>query len=76
MKSKTKALKNEKNLMAVRKHFAKQKAKLIKLKSCKLKSRDELDSLLEEKNQLTDQISKCRAKLWLYLVSMVTFNSM
>ena len=71
MKSRAQTSKNEKNLKAVKKHLAKQKENITRLKSSKLKSREKLDWLLEEKDQLVEEIRKCRAKLWLHLVSKV-----
>ena len=70
MESRAQTSKNEKNLKAVKKHLAQQKENITRLKSSKLKSREKLDCLLEEKDQLVEEIRKCRAKLWLHLVSI------
>ena len=67
MKSKAQTSIKAKNMEAV-KTLTNQKENLTRLKSSKLKSREKLDCLLEEKDQLIEEIRKCRAKLWLHLV--------
>ena len=75
MENRAQTLKNENNLKAVKKHLAKQKENITRLKSSKLKSREKLDCLLEEKDQLVEEIRKCRAKLWLHLVGIVIWSA-